>query len=181
MRFFWISILAGGLALTLDVAEAAIPSGYVAVARAEHVPADILYAIACAESGRRMADGAIRPWPWTLNVGGVGRWYPNRAAAYESLLQAVGERPSIDIGLGQINWYWHRDRLVTPWRALDPYFNLQTTARLLRDQFKRCRCDDWWTAVERYHAPSDSSAARQRRARYREGVQRCWQANSDTH
>lgn len=171
-------LLSAAGVLAFSAAHAAPPSGYVVVAEAERVPADILYAVACAESGRRMPDGNTRPWPWALNVAGVGRWYPTRAAAYDDLRKVLDGDESVDIGLGQINWRWHRETLVSPWLALDPYFNLIITARLLRHEFERCGCRDWWVAVERYHAPSDSSAAIQRRQRYRERVQRCWNIES---
>jgi len=153
--------------------RAEIPSAYVSIAQAQDVPAKILYAVACAESGREMSDGKIRPWPWALNVAGEARFYSSRFAAYSDLTSELPTQSNIDIGLGQINWYWHRHRLLSAWLALDPYFNLKTAAQLLRAQFDSCHCNDWWIAVERYHAPSDSVSAERRRAEYRERVQRC--------
>jgi len=166
------------LTLIFRISAAEIPGGYVAVARIEQVPAEILYAIACAETGRRMSDGQIRAWPWALNVAGESRFYPSRAAAYRDLTRELSEQLSIDIGLGQINWYWHRHRLGTAWQALDPYFNLHSAARLLKEQFDACQCNDWWTAVERYHAPSDTESAPERRSRYRQAVRQCWRSQS---
>ena len=52
-------IAAAGLAVALTPAIAAIPAGYAVVARSESVPADILYAVACAEAGRPMPDGGL--------------------------------------------------------------------------------------------------------------------------
>lgn len=174
-----LTILAAvALLLAVPAGQAAPPAGYAAVAEAEHVPADILYAVACAESGREMPDGETRPWPWTLNIAGEGHWFPTRIAAYETLKRALGNDASVDIGLGQINWHWHRVRLVTPWLALDPYFNLINAARLLRKQFEDCRCDDWWTAVGRYHAPAHTKQAGERRRQYEERVRRCSSDNS---
>lgn len=155
-------------------AHSDVPGGYRAVARAEGVPADILYALACAESGRRLANGLIRPWPWALNLDGESRFYPTRVAAHQDLTRELPRRTNIDIGLGQISWRWHQARLHSPWQALDPYFNLATAARLLREEYDRCECADWWVAVERYHAPADSGAALKRRARYRERVEQCY-------
>jgi hypothetical protein len=170
-------VSAHAAALVLLVAahssRAEVPSAYVSIAQSQHVPAKILYAVACAESGREMSDGQIRPWPWALNVAGQARFYSSRIAAYRDLTSELPSQPNIDIGLGQISWYWHRHRLVSAWLALDPYFNLKTAAQLLRAQFDRCHCNDWWIAVERYHAPSDSAIADRRRAEYRERVQRC--------
>jgi hypothetical protein len=120
-----------------------------------------------------MSGGKIRPWPWALNVAGEARFYSSRLAAFSDLTSELLTQSNIDIGLGQINWYWHRHRLLSAWLALDPYFNLRTAAQLLRAQFDGCRCNDWWIAVERYHAPSDSASAERRRTEYRERVQRC--------
>lgn len=169
--------IASVLALVLHSA-AAVPSGYVAAAQAERVPPDILFAVACAESGRPMPDGRTLPWPWALNIRGKARFFSTQTAAQRALAAALARSTNVDIGLGQINWHWHGKRFTDPRQALDPSVNLRTTGRLLREQFDRCACDDWWLAVERYHAPSDTEGADQRRSRYRGNVLRCWKANA---
>jgi hypothetical protein len=172
--------LAGLLALSYLQARAAIPAGYVTVAQVEKVPADILYAIACAESGRPMPDGRVQPWPWVLNVAGDAEYFASRLEAYRALTDVLSQTASVDVGLGQINWHWHGARFLNAWQALDPYANLHLTARLLREQFERCACQDWWFAVERYHAPSDTEKAPERRAHYRRNVERCYAAHEIT-
>lgn len=169
-----IFALLAAFAIEVGAGAADVPSGYVAVARAEQVPSDVLYAVACAESGYQLPNGQVRPWPWALNVDGASRFYATRADARRGLADALAQTQNVDIGLGQISWYWHARRFASPWQALDPYSNLRTAARLLRDQFERCECDNWWVAVERYHAPSETSGALERRARYRRNVERCW-------
>lgn len=91
------------------------------------VPANVLYAVALAESAR---NGV--PWPWTLNVGGRALYFPDRRSAWlaaERLLEhsVVG----FDIGLMQLNWRCHRDKLRDVWRALDPETNVRIAAELL--------------------------------------------------
>ncbi len=152
----------------------AVPVGYDRIARSERVPSELLYALACAESGRLLADGTVRPWPWALNVRGESRYFASRLAAYRDLVRVLSTTSNVDIGLGQINWYWHRERLNDPWQALDPYFNLRSAARFLREQFEACACADWWIAIERYHAPSEVESAKARRAAYRRRVEQCW-------
>ena len=174
MKFVASGIAAAGIALVFDPAGAAVPAGYVTIAQAEQVPAGILYAVACAEAGRQMPDGRLRPWPWSLNVAGESRYFDTRAAAHRALLEVLASSSNVDIGLGQINWYWHQDRFRDPWQALDPYENLRAAARFLRELFDRCQCGDWWIAVEHYHAPSNTSGAEQRRLRYRKAVEQCW-------
>ena len=167
------------LMLACELFASDVPRGYVAVAHAHEVPPAILYALACAESGRRLSNGQIRPWPWALNIAGQSRYYATRAEAHQDLTAALSTNSNIDIGLGQINWSWHRARLETPWQALDPYFNLHRMAEIFREQFEACHCDDWWVAVERYHAPSDTPGAQARRLHYRENVHQCWATISD--
>lgn len=162
--------------LVFEPATADLPRGYVAVARATRVPADILYALACAESGKQLPDGSTRPWPWVLNVDGESRFHATRAAAERDLARALRRTTNVDVGLGQINWRWHGHRFRDISSAVDPYTNLRTAARLLREQFERCRCNDWWIAVEHYHAPSEVEGALARRLRYRQRVERCWRA-----
>ena len=103
----------------------------------------VLYAVALTESGR---SGIGRPWPWTLNVGGRGYFFDSRQAAWKALMKWLrAGRRSIDIGLMQVNWRYHKDRLGTPWQALDSYHNLRVGAAILRECFHARR--DWWASV----------------------------------
>ncbi|WP_081617317.1 transglycosylase SLT domain-containing protein [Thioalkalivibrio sp. ALMg11] len=157
--------LAAGLALTLATqAAAGVPEGYHRVAQAEGVPADVLYALAAAESGARLSTGAARPWPWTLNVGGRPERYRTYREALDALERhlAAGKR-NIDIGLMQVNWHWHEERLQDPARALDPYRNLRIGAAILREQYERS--GHWLEASGLYHAPSNTTNAARHRAR----------------
>jgi len=94
-----------------------VPAGYRTIATERGIPYTVLYAVALTESGRRVAPADVyRPWPWTLNVAGRGYFFDSRLAAWQALtdwLQAG--RSSIDIGLRQVNWRYHQDRLGTPW------------------------------------------------------------------
>jgi len=158
-----------------SVVLADVPSGYREVAARHGIPASILYAVALAESGRPLGPGQpLRPWPWTLNVRGEGRFYPTRSAATGALasLLAGGER-AVDVGPMQVHWRYHHAALGSAARALDPYHNLHTAASILRD-CRKAR-GDWWAAVGCYHAPND----RQRADAYRERVQRHWERIAD--
>jgi len=151
-------------------ADEAVPPGYRLVAARNGIPPAILYAVALAESGTRVqALGSVRPWPWTLNIGGEGYFYPSREAAVQALDSqlAVG-RPSIDVGLMQVSWRYHQARLTSPQGALDPYHNLQVAAEILADCFRDRH--DWWAAVGCYHAPNNPERA----AGYRDRVRRHW-------
>jgi soluble lytic murein transglycosylase-like protein len=151
-------------------AESVIPSGYRLVAEAHGIPSAVFYAVALAESGTRVdALGAVRPWPWTLNVQGDGRFYPSRRAATLVFEDALASgRTSVDVGLMQVNWRSHRQALGHVAGALDPYRNLDVAAAILTACHETHR--DWWAAVGCYHAPNDPARAE----RYRDRVRRLW-------
>lgn len=153
-----------------------VPSGYRAVAEAHGVPSDVFYAVALAESGRRIpALATSRPWPWTLNVEGDGRFYSSRWAAAAALQDELSIGQTwVDVGLMQVNWHHHRTALGEADLALDPYRNLSIAAAILvachRSQ------GDWWAAVGCYHAPHDPDRA----ARYRDRVRAIWRELRDS-
>ena len=152
------------------VAGEAVPGGYASVARTHGVPADILYAVALSESGTVVdALHTRRPWPWTLNVEGTGHFYASRQAAHQALQGFLAEgRRSIDVGLMQVSWRWHRDQLGDLWKALDPDHNLRVGARILATCYRERR--DRWDAVGCYHAPNNQASA----SRYQRIVEAHW-------
>jgi len=153
-------------------ADASVPSGYQVVAAEHGIPDALFYAVALAESGKKIASQDIRrPWPWTLNVEGQGYYYESRLKAWLALSEWLqrGIR-SIDIGLMQVNWRWHEDKLGDTWRALDPYHNLRVGAEILRTCFEARR--EWWQSVGCYHAPSNPDRA----MRYQDRVKTQWRA-----
>ena len=151
-------------------AASTVPKGYRVVAEAHAIPAALFYAVALAESGKRIeAIHDVRPWPWTLNVHGNGRFYPSRRAATVALQEALATgRTSVDVGLMQVNWRYHRSALGEAGEALDPYRNLHVAAAILTACYRSRR--DWWAAVGCYHAPNDAHRAE----RYRERVRGLW-------
>ena len=151
-------------------AAGSVPEGYRQVAQVHGIPSTLFYAVALAESGKRI-DGprTFRPWPWTLNVHGDGRFYPSRRAAIAALKEALGSgRSSVDIGLMQVNWRYHSAALGHAEGALDPYRNLNVGATILAACYQSR--NDWWAAVGCYHAPNDAERA----MRYRQRVRGIW-------
>ena len=151
--------------------HASVPVGYQQVADAYDLPPEVLYAVALTESARQVdSTGNVRPWPWTLNVQGQGHFFASRKEAEFALQQHFDQgRTSIDIGLMQVNWRYHRQRLGSPQLALDPYHNLRVAAEILRDCHQSRQV--WWAAVGCYHAPNSP----QRADRYRARVRAHWQ------
>ena len=161
----------GAWLATTSIANAEVPAGYRLVASHYDIPAEVLYAVGLTESARQVdSTGTVRPWPWTLNVQGKGFFYASREQvqrALEGFLDVGFE--SIDIGLMQVNWRYHRSYLESPQLALDPYHNLRVAAKILRECHQSRR--DWWEAVGCYHAPNSPHRA----DRYRARVFKHWQ------
>ncbi|EMV8752344.1 lytic transglycosylase domain-containing protein, partial [Escherichia coli] len=72
----------------------------------------------------------------------------------------------IDVGLGQINLGYHRQRYTSACDLLDPYRNLAIAADILKEQHSPG--EDWLLAIGRYHRPAGGEPA----ARYRRSVSR---------
>ena len=148
-------------------AEEAVPPAYRRIASQHEIPVGLFYALALAESGKMIESvNRRRPWPWTLNIAGNGLYFNNRWQAWRALDQSLrAGQDSVDIGLMQVNWHFHRARLGNTWLALDPTHNLNVGADILKDCYEKRR--DWWASVGCYHAPSDQARAKRYRARVR--------------
>jgi hypothetical protein len=150
-------------------ASEAVPAAYRHVAAIHGIPTDLFYAVALTESSRTVEGSLRRPWPWTLNIGGEGHFFTSRVEAWLALDASLRDgQQSVDIGLMQVNWRYHRTRLKSSWLALEPYRNLGVAAEILRDCYRQRR--DWWASVGCYHAPADE----QRAERYRNRVMVHW-------
>lgn len=162
MRLLWTGILAA-LIPRLAGAAASSPPGLCEsavrqAADAERVPDGLLPALAIVESGRRDAAGGVRPWPWTINVGGEGRFFSTKdqaiAAARE--LIASGVR-SIDIGCMQVNLMHHPTAFANLEAAFDPRMNARYGARFLISLYERDH--DWSHAIAAYHSETPEIGA----------------------
>lgn len=103
------------------------------VASESGVGRNLLLAIALTESGRGRA-----PWPWTLNVEGQGKYYPNREDAHTALVGYLKQGiRSIDVGPMQVNLKYHSHRFSNTWDALDPYKNVTAGAAILKENYSR--------------------------------------------
>lgn len=148
------------------------PPYYHKVAHDYGVPVNVLYAVALNESGLTKS-GVYNPWPWTLNINGEGKRFNTFHEAKVALQSALHKNYRVDIGIMQINSYWHRDRVATPLHFLQPSVSVTEGAKILLEQ--RRRSDDWWEAVGRYHAPSNDAASLERAEAYRLRVKKIYQ------
>lgn len=116
------------------------------------VPATLLPAIARVESGRLdPVAGRVRPWPWTINVEGIGSFFPTKeeAVAAVQALQARGTR-SIDIGCMQVNLMHHPKAFTDLDTAFDPGSNARYAVQFLSALYQQTK--DWNLATAMYHS-----------------------------
>lgn len=128
--------------------------------RLSGVPLDVLLAITLTETGRG-PPGEARPWPWTVNDGAEGRWFPTReeAVAYAQSLLDAG-RTSFDVGCFQLNWRWHGANFASLDQMFDPLGNASYAAGYLASQ--RPEGADWSVAAGAYHSATPEYALRYR-------------------
>jgi hypothetical protein len=126
-----------------------------AVTTAEYVnrlPPRLLGAISLTETGRvEHASGRVRPWPWTINAEGAGKFFETRDDAILAVkaLQAQGVR-SIDVGCLQVNLMYHPNAFTSLEEAFDPRDNANYAARFLNVLYTEGR--DWAGAIAAYHS-----------------------------
>ncbi len=126
-------------------------------------PRGMLAAIGQVESGRPDPQtGAMRPWPWTIDAGGVGQFFATKAQAIAAVvaLQADGVR-SIDVGCMQVNLMDHPDAFASLDQAFDPGSNTIYAVRFLNALYRST--GSWLNAIAAYHSESPEIAADYRR------------------
>lgn len=129
-------------------------------AKRHGVPHRLLLAVALTESGRRVGDRR-RPWPWTVNGAGEGRWLasPQAALALTTELSDRGIR-SYDVGCMQVNQRWHGRAFASVAEMFDPAKNVDYAARFLKAL--AAETGDWIRAAGLYHSRTPKLAARYR-------------------
>ncbi len=131
-----------------DLCESAIAAAAVGT----KIPANLTLSIARAESGRPdPVTRRTRPWPWTINAGGIGSYYETKADAVAAV-QALRARgvTSLDVGCMQVNLRHHPVAFASLEEAFDPTANARYAARFLTDLHRQL--GDWTRATAAYHS-----------------------------
>ncbi len=124
-----------------------------AAERVAGIPEQLMAAIGRIESGRQGPDGAVNPWPWSINAEGTDYVYETKEAVIAAVraLQAKGVR-SIDVGCMQVNLMHHPQAFATLDQAFDPVENARYAARFLVEL--KAQTGDWNKATAYYHSAS---------------------------
>lgn len=147
----WSSNSARETALSCDHAA-------IVASRETGVPIDVLRAISLTETGRNGPDG-FRPWPWTVNMEGAGRWFDEFSSAKSYVDQhfSKGAR-SFDVGCFQINYRWHGQAFASIEEMFEPTKNARYAAKFLKELY--AEFGDWSKAAGAYHSRTPKYAKR---------------------
>ena len=126
--------------------------------RRHGLPPGTLGAVSRVETGLPMpVTGDVEPWPWTINAGGVGRWYATRAEAARVAASLLARTAvDVDVGCMQVSLRYHRRDFATLADAFDPARNAELAASLLGGLVSR---HGLAAATGRYHSATPSLAA----------------------
>lgn len=140
---------------TLDISEPKTDHCHVLFEKAEKehgILPQLLKAVAHVESGRwDPASKSQGAWPWTITVKGKGQYFNTKAEALKEIkrLKSNGIQ-DFDVGLMQINNYWHKDAFASAEEALDPETNIAYGAKFLKELFQKHK--SWTKAIACYHS-----------------------------
>ena len=112
----------------------------------------LLKAVAHVESGRFDPNSKRQmAWPWTITVKGKGQYFNSKEEAIQEIkrLNRMGIH-DFDVGLMQINNYWHKGAFSSAEEALDPETNIAYGAKFLKDLFNKHK--SWTKAIACYHS-----------------------------
>jgi hypothetical protein len=146
------AVLGAGLALPALADDSDLCLDEIARQETQYgMPAGLLKAIARVESSGSPYGDVAKPWPWTLNVGGAGHYYPNKEAALTALQGFKAESDvNIDVGCMQISLRHHPNAFPDLATALDPAANVGYGALFLAALHDRS--GDWMVAAGDYHS-----------------------------
>ncbi|HIF9337716.1 transglycosylase SLT domain-containing protein [Photobacterium damselae] len=149
-----------------NVRSLTVPKAFRVIAHECKVPAKHLYAIALTETETKLQNGHSSPWVWTINYKGKSFFYPDRISLYTAAAKLISNRHLLfDIGIMQVNWRWHKNRVRSLWALTSPDINIRVACDILKDGY-RAR-GNWIEAAGYYHSPSNNSDTRRYISRYK--------------
>jgi hypothetical protein len=124
-------------------------------------PPGLLTVMAKVESGRPGANGALQPWPWTVDADGTGINFPTKEAAIAWTQSALATKAAtyVDVGCLQVDLRMHPHAFGTLDDAFDPNSNADYGAHFLRELHDGPARGNWFTAIGLYHSSTPELAA----------------------
>jgi hypothetical protein len=110
----------------------------------------LLYSVALFESGKRRGKSKVGPWPFALHFNQANISIYALSAKEARFVLANVTTDNVDIGLGQVNYKCHKDKVQRPEDLLDPKINLMVASKILADALSST--PDPELGVGRYHS-----------------------------
>jgi hypothetical protein len=110
----------------------------------------LLYSVALFESGKRRDKNRIGPWPFALHFNQADVSIYALSAKEARFVLAHITTDNVDIGLGQVNYKSHKDKVQRPEDLLDPKINLTVASKILAEALSST--PDAELGVGRYHS-----------------------------
>lgn len=127
------------------------------VSEIHQVPAWVISSI-CIHESQSYHQGKRQAWPWTVNVGGSGSYWISKEFAVRFVERKRKQgKTNIDIGICQMNWFYHHKKFTDINDMFDPFRNMSEAAKYVKQQ-KGNR--SWRNAIGRYHAPNNPERAK---------------------
>jgi len=109
----------------------------------------LLYSVALFESGRQ-GGKKVGPWPFALHFNQANISIYALSAKEAQFVLAHVTTDNVDIGLGQVNYKSHKDKVQRPEDLLDPKINLTVASKILAEALNST--PDPELGVGRYHS-----------------------------
>lgn len=119
----------------------------------------VIYAVALVESANRNGYATITPWPWAINKSGKSIVSTSKQEAQHILNTAIAQgNRHIDVGMMQVNLYWHGHKVAKPEQLLNPVTNLEIGANVLAEAIQSSP-NNLELGIGRYHSWKNAHAA----------------------
>ena len=129
------------------------------VAKRHRLDPYILYAVALVESANSADHATITPSPWSINKSGKSIISTSKQEAQRILNKTVAEgNRHIDVGMMQVNLYWHSHKVDKPEQLLNPVINLEIGANVLAEAIQSSP-NNLELGIGRYHSWQNAQAA----------------------
>ncbi|WP_082880205.1 transglycosylase SLT domain-containing protein [Methylomonas methanica] len=179
VKHFWIGMI-GGLCIISQPIESMAADSIQANSNSQHITAStiklrntlwgqvanrhrldpyILYAVALVESANSADHATITPSPWSINKSGKSIISTSMQEAQRILNKTVAEgNRHIDVGMMQVNLYWHGHKVDKPEQLLNPVTNLEIGANVLAEAIQSSP-NNLELGIGRYHSWQNVHAA----------------------
>ena len=153
-KFLAIMSVTCAVLVSADASEEALSGATLCLdwadkAALEHsVPTSAMRALAIAQSGKQQ-DGVRLPWPWTVKVGGIRRWFSDSQAALDFVERLQKNQfQDVYVGCFLVELQPAEVDRVAPWEAIEPHFNAELAARRLSQRYRET--SSWNSAINAF-------------------------------